>query len=90
MNVAKTSSISRTLVGTVVSDKMDKSVVVLVVRQVKHAKYGKYIKRSTKIHAHDEKNEASSGDLVSIKECRPISKTKSWTLVEIKEKAKKE
>jgi small subunit ribosomal protein S17 len=76
--------------GTVVSDKMDKGIVVLVVRQVKHPKYGKYIKRSTRLHAHDEKNDASVGDVVSIKECKPISKTKNWVLVEIKEKAKKE
>lgn len=89
MNESK-SPISRTLTGTVVSDKMNKSIVVLVVRQVKHPKYGKYIKRSSKVHAHDERNEAATGDVVTIKECRPISKTKSWALVEVKERAKKE
>ncbi len=83
-----TETIVRTLTGLVVSDKMDKSIVVLVERLEKHPKYGKYIKRSTKIHAHDENNTAGQGDIVLIKECRPISKSKSWALVEVKEKAK--
>lgn len=82
------SSIVRTLTGTVISDKMDKSIVVLVERRVKHPKYGKFIRRSTKIHVHDAKNEAGVGDVVAIQECRPISKTKSWKLVAVKEKAK--
>jgi small subunit ribosomal protein S17 len=73
----------RTLQGKVISDKMDKSVTVLLERQVKHPLYKKYIRRSTKLHVHDENNDCSIGDMVSIKECRPISKTKSWALVEI-------
>lgn len=78
----------RVVVGTVVSNKMDKSVVVAIERKVKHPIYGKFIKRTTKLHAHDETNQCNEGDLVSIKECRPISKTKSWTLVEVLEQAK--
>ncbi len=73
----------RTLQGTVVSDKMDQSITVLLERQVKHPLYKKYIKRSTKLHVHDEENKCSVGDKVSIRECRPISKTKSWRLVEV-------
>jgi small subunit ribosomal protein S17 len=73
----------RTLQGKVISDKMDKSVTVLLERQVKHPLYKKYIRRSTKLHVHDEKNECSIGDMIAIRECRPISKTKSWTLVEV-------
>jgi len=75
----------RTLTGKVVSDKMDKSIVVLIERRVQHPLYGKLIRRSTKLHAHDENNVAKLGDLVTIKESRPISKTKSWTLVEVVE-----
>lgn len=75
--------IVRTLVGTVVSDKMQKSATVLVERRVKHPKYGKFVKRSTKFHIHDENNICRAGDVVVIKECRPISKTKSWVLVEV-------
>ncbi len=78
---------TRNLTGMVVSDKMQNGIVVKVERRVKHPKYGKFIKRSTKVHAHDEGNTSAVGDVVVIKECRPISKTKSWTLVEIKEKA---
>jgi small subunit ribosomal protein S17 len=78
----------RTQQGRVVSDKMDKSIVVAIERVVKHPIYGKYVKRTTKIHAHDETNECGAGDTVEIKECRPLSKTKSWTLVKIIEKAK--
>ena len=77
----------RTLTGKVVSDKMDKSIVVLIERQVQHPLYGKLIRRSTKLHAHDENNTAKIGDVVTIKESRPISKTKSWTLVEVVEAA---
>ena len=77
----------RTLTGKVVSDKMDKSIVVLIERRVQHPLYGKLIRRSTKLHAHDENNVAKLGDLVTIKESRPISKTKSWTLVEVVEAA---
>ena len=77
----------RTLTGKVVSDKMDKSIVVLIERRVQHPLYGKSIRRSTKLHAHDESNTAKLGDVVTIKESRPISKTKSWTLVEVVEAA---
>lgn len=76
----------RTLQGTVVSDKMDKSITVAINRFVKHPIYGKYMKRTTKLHAHDENNECASGDVVTIRECRPLSKTKSWTLVKIIER----
>ncbi|WP_070962699.1 30S ribosomal protein S17 [Vibrio sonorensis] len=78
----------RTQLGRVVSDKMDKSIVVAIERKVKHPIYGKYVKRTTKVHAHDENNECGLGDTVEIQECRPLSKTKSWTLVKIVEKAK--
>ena len=78
----------RTQTGRVVSDKMDKSIVVAIERFVKHPIYGKFVKRTTKVHAHDENNECGQGDLVEIKECRPLSKTKSWTLVKVLEKAK--
>ncbi|MBR4198044.1 MAG: 30S ribosomal protein S17 [Bacteroidales bacterium] len=74
--------------GTVVSNKMDKSIVVLVERKVKHPKYGKFVKKSTKFMAHDEKNECNIGDFVRIMETRPLSKNKCWRLVEIIERAK--
>ena len=77
----------RTLQGKVISAKMDKSIVVAIERKVKHPLYGKFMKRTTKLHAHDENNQCAEGDIVSIKECRPLSKTKSWTLVEIVTKA---
>ncbi|EIJ43457.1 30S ribosomal protein S17 [Beggiatoa alba B18LD] len=70
----------RTLTGRVVSNKMDKTITVLIERMVKHPKYGKYIKRSTKLHVHDEENTCQEGDVVLIEECRPISKTKAWRL----------
>ena len=73
----------RTLQGKVVSNKMDKTIVVAIERKVKHWLYNKYVKKTTKIHAHDEKNSCEIGNLVNIKECRPISKTKSWSLVQI-------
>lgn len=79
--------IKRTQTGRVVSNKMDKSVTVLLERQIKHPLYGKYIKRSTKVHAHDEDNSCGEGDKVMIAECRPLSKSKSWRVVEILEKA---
>lgn len=82
-----TDTIQRTLQGKVVSNKMDKSITVLIERQVKHPLYGKFIKRSTKIHAHDEANECNMGDVVKVVECRPMSKTKSFKLVEVVEKA---
>lgn len=75
----------RTLSGRVVSNKMDKSIVVLAERRVKHPLYGKFVSKSTKIHAHDEDNKCSIGDVVTIRECRPISKSKSWTLVDVVE-----
>ncbi|MCH1921475.1 MULTISPECIES: 30S ribosomal protein S17 [Shewanella] len=77
----------RTLQGKVTSNKMDKSITVAVERQVKHPIYGKYVKRTTKIHAHDEQNQCNEGDIVTISQCRPLSKTKSWTLVEVVSKA---
>ena len=73
----------RTQTGIVVSDKMDKTIVVKSERKVRHPLYGKYIRRSTKYHVHDENNECKIGDTVTIKECRPMSKTKSWMLVQI-------
>ena len=78
---------TRTLQGKVISAKMDKSIIVAIERKVKHPLYGKFMKRTTKLHAHDETNQCAEGDVVSIKECRPLSKTKSWTLVEIVTKA---
>jgi small subunit ribosomal protein S17 len=74
---------ARTATGKLISNKMDKSIVVLVERRVKHPVYGKIIKRSSKLHAHDSKNECVLGDEVTIKEVRPISKTKSWSLVSV-------
>lgn len=77
--------VKRTLTGKVVSNKMDKSITVLIERRVKHPVYGKYITRSTKLHAHDEQNVCKEGDVVTIAECRPISKTKAWTVVSVVE-----
>jgi small subunit ribosomal protein S17 len=79
--------LKRTLTGKVVSNKMDKSITVLIERRVKHPVYGKYITRSTKLHAHDENNVCKEGDVVTIAECRPISKTKAWAVVEVVEAA---
>ena len=76
----------RTITGRVSSDKMDKTITIEVERLVQHPIYGKYIRRSTKVHAHDENNDCRRGDLVRIKQCRPLAKTKSWTLVEIIER----
>ena len=73
--------------GSVVSDKMNKSATVLIERKVKHPIYGKFVKKSTKIHIHDENNECVIGDTVQISECRPISRTKSWALVKVVNKA---
>jgi small subunit ribosomal protein S17 len=73
----------RTMVGKVVSDKMDKTIVVMVERTVKHPKYGKILKRRTKMHAHDENQVCIIGNTVKIRESRPLSKTKSWVLVEV-------
>ncbi len=78
---------ARTVTGKVVSNKMDKSITVLIERRVKHPVYGKYVSKSSKIHAHDANNECGIGDTVTVKEVRPISKTKTWALVSIDEKA---
>jgi small subunit ribosomal protein S17 len=75
-------------IGVVVSDKMDKSIVVAVKRKVKHPIYGKFVNKTTKFHAHDEENTCNTGDTVRIMETRPLSKTKCWRLVEIIERAK--
>jgi small subunit ribosomal protein S17 len=77
----------RTVTGTVVSDRMDKSITVLVERRVQHPVYGKIVRRSSKLHAHDEKNECKVGDTVTVVECRPVSKTKTWRLKSIDERA---
>lgn len=78
----------RTVTGRVVSDRMDKSITVLIERRVQHPVYGKIIRRSSKVHAHDEQNECNVGDLVTVVECRPISKTKNWRLKSIDERAR--
>lgn len=78
----------RTLTGRVVSDKMEKTVTVLVERRVKHPLYGKIMTRSKKYHAHDEKNEFHEGDLVIIEECRPLARTKAWRVIKLVEKAR--
>jgi len=78
---------TRTLQGKVISNKMDKSITVAIERSVKHPIYGKFIKRTTKLHVHDETNQCKEGDVVTIRECRPLSKTKSWTLVAVVESA---
>ena len=83
----QTDKIIRALTGTVVSDKMNKTVTVLVERKVKHPLYGKIIRMSKKYHAHDENNEFHSGDVVVIEECRPLSKTKAWKVTRLVEKA---
>ena len=78
----------RTLTGEVTSDRMDKTITVMVERKVKHPLYKKYVRRSTKLHAHDEANECRIGDQVSIEQCRPLSKSKSWRLHSIVKRAK--
>ena len=84
----ETRALRKVRVGKVVSDKMDKTIVVAIADNVKHPTYGKIIKRTVKIHAHDEKNECGIGDTVKVMETRPLSATKRWRLVEIIEKAK--
>ncbi len=79
---------NRRLTGRVLSDAMDKTITVLVERRVKHPLYGKFMRRSTKIHAHDEENSCGRGDLVTVEQCRPLSKTKTWRLLEVVEKAR--
>jgi len=81
-------TVARAFFGRVVSDKMDKTVTVLVERKVKHPVYGKVMTRSKKYHAHDEKNEFQEGDLVEIVECRPLSKTKAWRVSRLLEKSR--
>jgi small subunit ribosomal protein S17 len=83
MTETNSATSTRTLTGTVVSNKMDKTIAVLVERLVKHPQYGKYVRRSTKLLAHDEANACREGDVVSIAESRPLSKRKAWRLVEI-------
>ncbi|WP_348946020.1 30S ribosomal protein S17 [Chitinibacter sp. FCG-7] len=80
--------LKRTLTGRVVSNKMDKTVTVLVERLVKHPLYGKMVRQSKKYHAHDESNQYAEGDVVTIEECRPLSKTKSWVVTGLVEKAR--
>jgi len=84
------SAMRRRLTGRVVSDKMDKTVTVLVERRVQHPLYGKFVGRSKKYHAHDENNQYHPGDMVLIEECRPLSKTKAWRVVKLVETAKDE
>lgn len=79
---------TRTLSGRVVSDKMNKTITVLVERRIRHERYDKYITRRTKLKAHDEQNECKAGDKVLIEECRPLSKTKAWRLVKVLERSK--
>ena len=86
--MTETRKLRKVRVGKVGSDKMDKTIVVAIVDNVRHPKYGKIMKRTVKIHAHDEKNECKIGDTVSVMETRPLSATKRWRLVEIVEKAK--
>ena len=81
-------NLRKSRIGVVSSDKMTKTITVAVERKVKHPLYGKFVKKTTRFHAHDEKNEATIGDIVKIMETRPLSKTKRWRLVEIVEKAK--
>jgi len=88
MSEQQTENVVRALTGTVVSDKMNKTVTVLVERKVKHPLYGKIIRLSKKYHAHDENNEYQLGDLVVIEECRPISRTKAWRVARLVEKAR--
>jgi small subunit ribosomal protein S17 len=85
--MTQVAKVARTLTGKVVSDKMDKTITVLIERRVKHPIYGKYTTKSSKIHAHDEKNECKMGDIVTVSESRPLSKTKTWALLKIEERA---
>ncbi len=86
--MAEVRNLRKTRIGVVTSDKMDKTITVAVERKVKHPIYGKFVKKTMKFHAHDEKSECGIGDVVKIMETRPLSKTKRWRLVEIVEKAK--
>ncbi|MFZ0254248.1 MAG: 30S ribosomal protein S17 [Gammaproteobacteria bacterium] len=84
----ETESKPRTLIGRVISSRMNKTVTVLVERRIKHPVYKKYLRRSTKLHVHDEENTCSDGDVVSVEPCRPLSKTKAWRLHSILERAR--
>jgi small subunit ribosomal protein S17 len=88
VNIQETRNLRKTRIGIVTSNKMDKTITVAVERKVKHPIYGKFVKKTTKFHAHDEKNECSIGDTVRIMETRPLSKTKRWRLDEVVEKVK--
>lgn len=81
--MSEQAEVQRTVTGKVISSKMDKTATVLIERKVKHPIYGKYIRRSTKLHVHDADNACQEGDTVTIQQCRPLSKTKSWQLVDI-------
>ena len=85
--VANAVAIARSVTGTVVSNKMDKTITLRIERRVKHPVYGKFVRRSKKIHAHDAENVCSIGDVVTVEECRPLSKTKSWMLKSVEVKA---
>jgi small subunit ribosomal protein S17 len=82
-NAPQSAAAERTLTGKVVSNRMDKTITVVVERLVKHPNYGKYVRRTTKLLAHDENNECNEGDTVAITQCRPLSRRKSWTLVRV-------
>jgi len=84
--MSETAKKNRRLTGRVVGNAMDKTITLVVERRVKHPLYGKFIRRSTKVHAHDEANECNPGDLVTVEQCRPLSKTKSWRVLDILEK----
>ncbi len=85
--MSEQSKVPHTVTGRVISNKMDKTVTVLVERKVPHPVYGKYVRRSSKLHAHDENNECREGDVVVVESCRPLSKSKSWRLVKVVERA---
>ena len=85
--MSELNSVERVLTGKVVSNSRDKTIAVLIERKVRHPIYKKYIKRSTKVHAHDEKNECGLGDVVRVSESKPFSKTKNWSLIEVIEKS---
>ena len=85
--MSESNSVERVLTGKVVSNSRDKTIAVLIERRVRHPIYKKYIKQSTKVHAHDEKNECGLGDVVRVSESKPFSKTKSWALIEVIEKS---
>jgi len=85
--MSESNSVERVLTGKVVTNSRDKTIAVMVERKVRHPIYKKYIKKSTKVHAHDEKNECGLGDVVRVSESKPFSKTKSWALIEVIEKS---